>query len=163
MNIDNFFQSKMFKWLVLSVCALIPLAFVFCFGVFIGARKADFSFKWAEAYHRNFGGPREGFLNNAMMGNDFIEANGIFGQIIKINGQNITIEGNSGVEKIILVEQDTTIVSQKKNLQLQDLKNGDKVIVIGEPNNDGQIEAALIRIIPPPPAVNYQGCSQPKI
>lgn len=140
-------NNKIFGLITLSVAGLIILCFVFGLGVFVGTKKADFSYKWAEAYHTNFGGPQGGFLGN-MMGQQFTNANGVFGQIIKINGQVLTIKDCDNIEKNILTDDDTTIVYQRRNIKLSELKIGDNAVVVGEPNNNGQIDAELIRIMP---------------
>ena len=154
----NILESKLFRIIILSITGLIILVFVFGLGVFVGTKKADFSFKWADEYHRNFGGPQGGFFGD-MMTQDFTTANGVFGQIIKIDpstgsGQAaiLTVNGKDNVEKSILVSDKTIIHIQKKNERLSDLKVGDSVNVIGDPNNSGQIQAELIRVIPAPPA-----------
>jgi len=144
---EDIFQSKLFKGIILGIAGLIILVFVFGLGIFIGSKRAEFSFKWAEAYHRNFGGPQGGFLG--MMGEP-ANANGSFGQIIKIDpaGSVLTIKDASNVEKNILITDETTIIYQRKNIKLSDLKIGDSVVVIGDPNNNGQIAAELIRVMP---------------
>lgn len=147
MDTDKLFQSKLFKGIVLGIAGLIILVFVFGLGVFVGTKKADFAFRWADEYHRNFGGPQGGFFGD-MMGQDYTAANGVFGQIIKIDGQTLTIKGKDNVEKSILVSDKTSIVSQRKNIKLSDLKIDDNVVVIGDPNNNGQIQAELIRVMP---------------
>lgn len=81
----------------------------------------------------------------------FANANGVFGQIIKIDGQTLTIKSKDNIEKSILVGEKTTIVYQRKNIKLSDLKTDDSVVVIGDPNGKGQIQAELIRVIPAPP------------
>ena len=133
MNIN--LNSKISKGIILGIACLIILGFVFGLGVFVGLKKADFSFKWADQYHRNFGG---GFTNS----------NGVFGQIIKINDNSLTVKDKDNVEKIILTDSKTTIVSQRTNIKLSDLDVDDMVVVIGNPNSNGQIEAKLIRVMP---------------
>lgn len=147
MNTDNFFQSKLFKGIILGVAGLAALIFVFSLGLFVGARRADFSFRWAEAYHKNFAGPEGGFFEN-FKGREFIEPNGVFGQIININGQILTIKGGNDVEKIVLIGDKTIIKFQNQNLKLSDLKIEENIVVIGSPNDNGQIEAILIRVMP---------------
>jgi hypothetical protein len=149
MQTDNFFQSKLFKGVILGIAGLIILVFVFGLGVSVGTKKADFSFRWADEYHHNFGGPQGGFFGN-MMGQDFTEANGVFGQIIKIDNQTLTIKGRDNVEKNILVGDKTAIIYQRKNIKISELKLDEVVVVIGDPNNSGQIEAELIRVLPSP-------------
>jgi hypothetical protein len=149
MKIEDFFQSKIFKWITLGVACFLILAFVFGVGVFVGAKRADFSFRWAEEYHRNFAGPEGGFFGNIMdTKNGFIDANGCIGQIININGQKLTIKGKDNVEKIVLVSDKTTIIFQRKDLKLSELKADDNIIIMGRPNDQGQIEADFIRVMP---------------
>ena len=150
MEKNNIVDSKLFGIIILSVAGLIILAFVFGLGVFVGTKKADFSFRWAEEYHKNFGGPQQGFFGN-MMGEEFTNANGVFGQIIKIDSGSLTVKDKDNVEKIILVGDKVSILYQRKNMKLSDLKVGDIVVVIGDPNSNGQIQAELIRLMPAPP------------
>ncbi len=150
MNTNNILESKLFKAIVFGIAILIILVFIFGLGVFVGTKKADFSFRWADQYHRNFGGPQRGFFGD-MMGDQFTNSNGVFGQILKIDGQILTIKGKDNAEKSILVGDETSIIRQRDNIKLSDLKTDDVVVVIGEPNDNGQIEAKLIRVLPPPP------------
>ena len=152
MDTDKLFQSKLFKGIILGICALMILAFVFSLGVFVGMKKADFSFRWADAYHRNFAGPRGGFFGDFMgMNRDFTNSNGVFGQIIKVNDGSLSVKDRDNTEKIILVSDKTSIIYLKKNIKLSDLKVGDNIVAIGEPNSNGQIQAGLIRVMPAPP------------
>ncbi len=158
MNIDKFFQSKIFKGFILGVAIFFLILFIFKVGMVVGAKKADFSCRWSDNYHRNFGGPKAGFLKG-FGDKDFIEANGTVGQVIKIapstsSGQvssTLVIKGRGEIEKIVLINSNTTIKSLEKTIQASDLKVDDTVVIIGEPNNAGQIEAKLIRVMPKPP------------
>jgi hypothetical protein len=152
MDTNKIFESKLFKGIVLGIVGVLILAFVFGLGVFVGTKKADFSFAWADQYHRNFGGPQGGLFGEFMgMNNEFANANGVFGQIIKIDGQTFTIKGKDNVEKSILIGDDATIMFQRTNIKLADLKINDNVVVIGDPTSNGQIQAELIRVVPAPP------------
>jgi hypothetical protein len=152
MEKSNVFESRLFKIIILTIAGAIILVFVFGLGVFVGTKRADFSFKWAEEYHRNFGGPQGGFLGNFTgVDKEFSNANGSFGQIIKIDQATgtLTIKDANNVEKNILVNSKTTIIYQRKNLKISDLKVDDHIVVIGDPTNNGQIQAELIRVMPP--------------
>jgi len=150
MNTDKIFQSKMFKWFFLGLLEFLLLIFVFKVGEIVGTKKADFSYKWSDNYHKNFGGPKQGFMQG-FKDRDFIEANGVVGQIIKIASSTIAIKGRGDIEKIVLVTASTTINSLNEAVEASDLKTDDMVVVIGEPNAQGQIEAKLIRVMPKPP------------
>ncbi len=141
------------KWVIVGVVCFIIIVLAFGGGIWIGTQKAKFSYRWAENYHKNFAGPREGFMNNlgGFPAGDFIEAHGSFGKIIKIEGNNIIIQGRENVEKTILIKDDTVINSIKGDIKPADLKIDDFITVIGSPNDFGQIEAKLIRVLPLPP------------
>ncbi len=153
MNFHSFFNSKKFHYLTWSVAGLIVLLLVFKAGVMVGYKKASFSYRWGENYHRNFAGPRQGFFGNVSDRN-FVESHGTFGQIIKIDGTTLVVRGKNNSEKIIVVKNDTVIRSGGNTVALTDLKVDDSIVTIGEPNNEGQIEAKLIRIMPDMPALN---------
>ncbi len=124
----------------------------------MGFRKAEFSYRWGENYHRNFGGPRGGFFGD-FFDKDFTEAHGTFGKIIKIDLPIFLIQGNNGVEKVIFVKGDTAIRHLHDTFTKNDLKIDDSVVVIGSPNNSGQIEARFIRLFP---ALLNSGETQPQ-
>jgi hypothetical protein len=151
MDYNKIIKSSNFKIITISIIELIVLLMVFRLGMFVGFRKAGFSYEWGDNYHRNFAGPRGGFGGD-MMGNDFIEANGTFGQILKIDGQSIVVKGGNDVEKVIEIASSTPIKKFKDTVKITDLKIGDNIVVIGEPNSAGQIVANLIRVMPNGPA-----------
>ncbi|MDD5043164.1 MAG: hypothetical protein PHD51_00645 [Patescibacteria group bacterium] len=158
MDINKFFQSKAFQYSFFAILALLILLAAFKAGTMVGFRKADFFCRWSDNYHQNFGGPRGGF-GMGWSDKDFIEANGTFGQIIKIDAgteperiATLVIKGRGDVEKIILINGETVIKSLKETIQPAELKINDFLVAIGEPNDTGQIAAKLIRIMPTPPA-----------
>ena len=149
MDIGNFLKQKNSKIIAISIGALILFLLVFKAGVFVGYKKASFSYKWGENYHRNFAGPREGFFGDLKRGfgdKDFIDAHGIFGTIIKIDGNIILIKGKDNVETAVLVSDTTVIRRGRETIKPADLKTDDRIVIIGSPNDQGQIEAKLIRL-----------------
>jgi hypothetical protein len=123
MDINKFFDSKTLGIIILIIASFAILVSSFCLGIFVGTRRADFSFRWAESYHRNFAGPEGGFLKNAR-GGEFIDANGVIGEIIKIessensNQGSLTIKGGDSIERIVLVIDKTTIRCQMQDEKL---------------------------------------------
>ena len=147
MKLVQFVQSKKFQVLTWIVAGLVILLFVFHIGVMVGYRKASFSYRWGESYHRNFGGPREGFGHN-FFEKDFIDSHGTFGQVIKIDGTSLVVKGRRDAEKVIVVKNDTVIRKGQDNALLADIKINDYIVTVGQPDADGKIEAKLIRIMP---------------
>ncbi|MBI3335020.1 MAG: hypothetical protein HY001_00785 [Candidatus Portnoybacteria bacterium] len=146
---NKFLQSKRFKVVLVAIGALIVLLFVFKVGVFVGYKKAGYSYRWGENYHKNFAGPRGGFFGDFERGfgdKDFINAYGIFGSVIKIDGDTIIMKSRDGVEEIVLVSDGTVIRRGRETLKISDLKADDLIVVLGSPNDQGQIEAKFIRL-----------------
>ncbi len=149
MLLAKILQSSVFKIVIIGLATTIVILFIFALGLFVGYRKASFSLNWGENYHRNFGGPRNG-LFGPFDGRDYIDAHGVFGQIIKIDSSTLVIKGQNNVERVILVNDGTTINKFQDTITSANLKTDDFIVVVGEPNNDGQIVAKLIRVLPPP-------------
>ena len=157
MDYNKIFQSKAFKIVLIIVVLSIFLLLGFQLGLMVGFKKASFSYQWGDNYHRNFAGPRNGFLGNFDR-NDFMDAHGVIGQIVKIDPSTIIIKDHDNLEKIVLVNDKTIINRFRENIKLSDLKIDDVVVIIGDPNNSGQIAAKLIRLLPPPmPPANTPG------
>jgi hypothetical protein len=151
MSFKDFFKSNHLNKLIISLAVVLVLIFIFSLGILVGHEKERFSRNWGENYYRNIMGPgRPG-----MMGFDRpnINPHSGLGQIIKIEGNSLIVKDQSNVEKTILVNDQTTIIKNFQNIKLSDLKIDDQIIVIGGPNNQGQIEAKLIRVMPNPAPV----------
>ncbi len=138
------------KWTIIGLAAFVIFILIFGVGMFVGGMKARFSYQWAESYHKNFAGPRGGFLGDwrqlPFPPGDFIESHGTFGEIIQINDSDFVIKGKGDLEKIIVIKENTILEKGRMAIKKDDLKVGDQVVIIGSPNEQGQIEAKLIRI-----------------
>lgn len=156
-----FLRSKIFKVLLIAMSIAVLLLLSFKAGEFVGYKKARFSYRWAENYHQNFGGPQNGLMRGPMgrfipphmagvmrdiEGKDYMNAHGVSGAILKINDNIIVIQGQDGIEKTILASNSTIIKKYRETTAFGDLKITDTIVVIGSPNDNGQIEAKLIRI-----------------
>lgn len=155
MDFKSFFKSKPLGVVIVAVGVLAVLFLVFLAGEAVESRKADFSYRWSENYYRNLVGPRPATPFDMMRGGDFMIGHGTAGSIIKIDNNILTIKDErDGSEKTVVVGSDTAIRRFRDTLKLSDLKVDNDIIVIGSPNSSGQIEAKLIRVMPPPPDAN---------
>ena len=152
MNIFNKEDNKLvspdvLKWLIIGLFGFIVIILIFGLGMHVGSLKAKYSYRWAESYHKNFAGPKTGFIGKwkSLPRGDLIEGHGAFGEIIELQDTGFVIKGRGDVEKIIMVTEETIIRQGMKILE-NGLQVGDQVVVIGSPNEDGQIEAKLIRV-----------------
>ena len=157
MDINKLFQSKVFIKTLIVVGIIIIALLILQVGIWVGYHKASFSYGWGENYHRNFGGPRGGFIGNTMerfgmmRDQDFTNPNGVYGKIIKIDSSSFSVESSDNAEKTVLISESTSIVRFREHISIKDLRVGDYVVVVGEPNDKGQIEAILVRVMPESP------------
>ena len=136
------------KWIIIGLAGFVIVVLIFSVGMFVGGMKARFSYRWAEEYHRNFAGPQVGFFGDwqrDLPGGDFIEGHGVFGEIIELNDSGFVIKGRENIEMMIIIMEDTKIKRGWETIK-DGLKVDDLAVIIGSPNEQGQIEAKLIRI-----------------
>ena len=140
-------NQDILKWIIIGLAGFGAVVLIFGMGIFVGGAKAKFSYRWAESYHKNFAGPRSGFFGDwkSFPRGDLIEGHGAFGEIIELNDTGFVIRGRGDVEKVIVITEDVVIKKGRKTIK-DGLQVGDQVIIIGSPNDDGQIEAKLIRV-----------------
>lgn len=156
MDFKKFMQSRATKITLAVICELIVVLIAFRAGMFVGFSKAGFSFGWSEHYHQNFGGPRHGFFNK-FDGDDFIQAYGAAGPIVKIDGTTLVVKGKDNAEKQILTTPTTSVLRGREAIALSELKVDDQIVVIGSPNANGQIEAKVVRLTPSNPPMPMPG------
>lgn len=135
------------RGVVIGLAALALAVLIFSMGVRLGGARARFSYRWAENYHKNFGGPRGGFVENwrKFPAADFISGHGVFGEIIKIDDAGFVVKGRAEAEKAVTTTAGTVVERGRKTMAVADLKVGDSVVIIGESDEAGQIVAKLVR------------------
>jgi len=153
-KIKKVFESKTFRVVLYTIGVLAIVSLIFHAGMMSGFRRASFMHDWGNNYEMNFGSPRMG--PRMMGGNDgrFYSPNshGSIGKIIKIELPNIVVlDEKENTEKIIIISEKTEIRKIRDIVSADSLKIDDKVIIMGAPNQSGQIEARLIRLFPFPP------------
>lgn len=146
-------KSKTFKIITAIVGLILIILVSFAGGVAVGLHKARFSYRWGENYERNFMGPGSGGMNDGMRGffrnfegRDFRNAHGLAGTIISIADNNLVIKDKDNKESTVAVTDKTIIKSGRDNIELGGLKQNDQIVVIGNPGDNGVINASLIRI-----------------
>ncbi len=150
MDINHFLQSPKYSRIVSVLGMLLAALVIFGAGVFVGYRKADFSYRWSNSYYRDFGGPYSPF-NMSDADDNAPSAHGAFGTVIGVNLPSFAVQGPNEAEKVIIIGPQTIIRNMRNPATTTDIHMGQSVIIIGEPDNQGQIDASIIRIVPPPP------------
>ena len=150
-TIKDIFTSKVFKVTIYFLGIIIIASFIFQAGVFVGFHKASFGRDWGENYSKNFGPKHRNPIGGALAPDVFPNAHGAIGKIIRIELPTITVSDKDGLEKSILITDDTDIHLMRGDVSPDKLALDNYIVVIGSPNSQGQIEAKLIRILPAPP------------
>jgi len=148
-EIKTVLRNTKVKWTIyILVCIFFALV-IFQAGMYVGFKKAGYSFRTGEEYFREMNGqPDSHFMG--IDRNDFTNSHGAIGKIITINLPSVIISDKDGIEKTIIVSTSTSIRQMKNQLTAADLKVDDFLTVIGEPNANAGIDAKLIRIMPAP-------------
>ena len=151
-NLKEFTQSKSFRGILAGIGIAIVALLIFQAGMFVGFRKASFSYRFGDNYYRAFGdrGPKP-FQGQPRDG--FIEGHGAVGKIASIKLPTFVVTDPDDVEKVIAINEDTVIRRFDTTISADELKVNDFTVILGSPNDNSQIEAKLIRILPPPPDV----------
>lgn len=74
--------------------------------------------------------------------------NGVFGRVLSATGTNLIIEGRDHFEQNVLINASTTIRTERGTASIADIQPEMEVGVFGMPNEQGQIDARLIRLFP---------------
>lgn len=154
--------SKKIKVISIILGSVVIALIIFVAGVNVGFHKAKFSYKFGENYERNFMNPgmmnpgvpnglrgemmRPGEFPDKIEGRGFRNPHGISGTIISISGNSLVIKDRKNEESTISVNDKTTIKSGRDDIKIEDLKTENEIVVIGEPGNEGIVNAYLIRI-----------------
>jgi hypothetical protein len=148
MEQTKFFESKTLRRALWIIGALIVLLVTFKAGEIVGFKRAGFSYRSSERYYRGFGPRGRGMMPMGVGEQDFMMSQGTFGSIVKITSSTLLIADRDNTEKTVVVSNDTLVRRFRDTISIGDLKENDAVIVFGQPNNAGQVEAKLIRILP---------------
>ncbi len=143
-NIDR--SAKLHKTLAVIVC-IIVIVLAFKVGVLAGYRKAAFSYQFADNYYKGFRAKPS--MINRIDDDDLPSSYGASGRIIKVDLPRIIIADRDNIEKTILITSSTIIKQYKGDASTTDIHTDDLATVIGAPNSRLEIEAKLIRLLPP--------------
>ena len=142
-------DSKKVKTIIIIIACFAVASLIFQAGEIVGFKKASFGKHWGENYERNFGMVK----HNRMMGDmpdRLPNAHGAIGRVAKIELPNIIVTDKGGVEKIVVLGSDTLIKKGQDNIEQKDLLLNDFIVVVGTPDDKGQVVAKLIRVMPSP-------------
>jgi hypothetical protein len=147
---NDFLKAPKTKMLLWILCGVLVVLITFGLGVAIGYRRAIFASDFGENYYHNlygdpFGNPMVGVMNNGPL-----TIHGVVGQVIDVGSTTMSVENLNGNEESVFVASNTPIREMNNMIPLVEIDVGDHVTVIGEPNQNGQVEARFIRVFTAP-------------
>lgn len=148
---NELMKSKLVQGILIVLGGLVLLSGAFAAGVDVGERKARHFNGWSQNYDRMFG-DRRGFRGGKTpFGAPSLPGgHGVFGKVLSVSGQQIVVQGKDGVEQNVLVASSTAIRIGREEGTPEDIRPDAEAAVFGSPNDQGQIEARLIRIFSRP-------------
>ncbi len=148
-NLEKIVESKSFKTVIVITVVIAVLAFIFQAGVFVGFHKASFLFKSGDNFYRVYGERGPGSMMSGR-NDEFSGGHGVIGKIVKVNLPTLVVLGPDNIEKVIVTDASTTVRVARDSSDLDKLVLDQFITVLGSPNDQGQIVAKFIRIIPAP-------------
>jgi hypothetical protein len=138
------------RWTAGILAAVVIFLVAFGLGVSVGYQKAIFSSEWGRNYEHNFSGmPHVGMMPE-VGGNTVLNMHGAAGTVIDVSGAGMSVKDDDNDEQSVIVASDTVIKKMESTVPLSAVIVGDRVVVIGAPNANGQVEAHFVRVFPAP-------------
>jgi hypothetical protein len=144
----EFFASSVFAHLTRILAILLIALVIFWAGMAVGYRKAQFAYHWDDHYADQFGGAHSPFATPPGMTDPDTspDSHGATGEIVTVSLPVVVVKGQDEPEKEILIGTSTPIRRYHDVVASTTLRAGDTVVVIGEPNDQGQIQASFVRV-----------------
>ena len=147
MDIQKITESTWFTKALIAIGLVLTALIVFQAGMYVGVRKAELSFRMGDNYYRALG---PGGFPGGPLGDELSEADGASGTVVSVSLPTFIVADRGG-EKVIAVSDQTTIRLLRDATSSSAIVPGESAIIIGEPNDKGEIEATFVRLLPPPP------------
>lgn len=151
MDFRDIHKSQKVRGLLIGLGVAVLALVIFQAGMVAGYNKARFGARFGDNFERNFVGPRGGDFGGGFPTPGMPGGHGAVGEIVSIALPQVVIAGPDNLEKTVLVGTSTKVREFRDEITADKLKVGDFVVVLGNPNEEGQVDAKLIRLMPPPP------------
>jgi hypothetical protein len=153
METKDITRTRKMQILAVAIIFIAVLFGTFQAGVFVGFHKASFFFKSGDNFYNAFGNRGDRLIdrmgrNGEMFRDELSGGHGAVGSILRVNLPSIIVVGPDTIEKEIIVNEDTIVRQLRETSSINDLRVDQHISVLGAPNDQGQIVAKFIRIVP---------------
>ncbi|OHA16807.1 MAG: hypothetical protein A3C79_00560 [Candidatus Taylorbacteria bacterium RIFCSPHIGHO2_02_FULL_45_28] len=151
MDFRDIHKSQKVRGILIGLGVVVLVLVIFQTGQVLGYHKAKFGARFGDNFEKNFVGPRGGNFVGRLPSPGMPGGHGAVGEIVSIALPQVVVAGPDNLEKTVLVGTSTRVREFQDEINVGQLKVGDFVVVLGNPNEEGQVDAKLIRLMPPPP------------
>ena len=151
-EVKKIIQSKKIKVTIGVILILAVFSVIFQAGVYLGFHKASFLYNSGDNFYRAFG-EENNETNRVGFKDEFSGGHGAIGKIVKIALPTLVVVGPDNIEKVVLTDGKTSVHSLRNIASTTELKVDDYITVLGTPNDQGQVMARFIRIMPTPQTI----------
>ena len=144
-TILNSKKTRAILWIVGGIATVLV---VFGAGMVVGYRQGIFASRFGRDYLANFRGGVSMMADVMPGGPPPLNQYGIAGTVLGVDPSSsvISVEGPSGDEGWVVVNGRTMIREENRTVPLTDVIPGNTIVVIGDPNGQGQVLARFIRV-----------------
>ena len=161
MNLKTLARSRSFQGVLIGILITVLALVIFQAGVAVGQHRAGFAGHLGDSYERNLVAPRVGGdLPFDRLKQPPLGGHGAAGEVVSVSLPTFVVAGPDKVEKTVVVSDDTLYREYRDESRVDDLAVGSFVVVLGDPNDSGEIEAKLIRFLPPPESITREASAQ---
>lgn len=151
MDMKEYIRSQSFRGVLIGIGIAIIALLILQAGIFIGYRKASFAYKFGDNFYRAFD-RRAPAPFGFPLHDEFRTSHGAAGEVVSISLPTFVVAGPDSIEKTVRVSTSTLIRKFDSELKAEEIQTGDFLVAIGDPDENSQIQAKLIRILPEPPS-----------
>ena len=140
-DFEDFIFSKRARWIGGIVLAIILALLIFHAGVAFGRHHGPFGRRDEHGFRHPF------FPGGFSLPHGFIpNSHGAVGVVTSVSLPTVAMQTRDGMSQTIFIST-STIIKNAGGTSAAALKVGSQIIVLGEPDGQGRVDAKLIRVI----------------
>lgn len=149
-SLEELLKSSRFQSVTIIIGFALVFLLLFQAGMYVGYRKAAFSYNMGDNYYRAFRGHGPTPFHMPIRG-DFVGSDGTVGKVVSVHLPMIVLTSRDNTERAAIVDDKTIVLQGSETTTPGTIQPDDFIVILGSPNEDSQVQAKLIRIVPPPP------------
>lgn len=147
--LKSFWSSPTQRKVAFAVIAIVAGLLILRLGMFIGHVQAALSLRAGDTYFRAIDG-RDARNTLFFVSNDMPSAHGAVGRVLSVSLPTFVVASPDNVEKTVVVSSGTAVRRFRDAVPATDIRPNEFIVVLGNPDGAGRIQADLVRIMQAP-------------